>query len=147
MTFPFSPRYISLHRLIQPPGRRVLRLYLAVFLHAHNSTKSPEDAPMNDLLERLAHTHTLGRYVAPRWNLERNMTWREMVGPVHWEQVLLLGRRKLTLLLCLATDWTRRQTNRIGEDFWSGCGSYPWRAVSTTRKFHAWYILLGRASN
>lgn len=62
-------------------GRRVLRLYLAVFLHAHNSTKTLGDAPLNDLLERLAHTHTLGRYVAPRWNLERNMAWREMIGP------------------------------------------------------------------
>lgn len=38
---------------------------------------------MNDLLERLAHTHTLGRYVAPRWNLERNMHWRQMVGFRH----------------------------------------------------------------
>lgn len=62
-------------------GRRVLRLYLAVFLHAHNSTPKSADSSMNDLLERLAHTHTLGRYVAPRWNLERNMHWRQMVGP------------------------------------------------------------------
>lgn len=61
-------------------GRRVLRLYLAVFLHAHSSPAKATDSTMNDILERLAHTHTLGRYVAPRWNLERNMHWRQMVS-------------------------------------------------------------------
>lgn len=42
---------------------------------------------MTDLVERLAHTHTLGRYVASNWNLERNMHWQEVVGCSIFEEV------------------------------------------------------------
>lgn len=66
-------------------GRRVIRLYIAIFLKAHHKslphlqvTGAVED--INDAVEKLAHTLTLGKYVGSKWELEQNMFWRQTVS-------------------------------------------------------------------
>jgi hypothetical protein len=117
------------------PGRRVLRLYLAVFLHAHSSPAKSIDSTMNDILERLAHTHTLGRYVAPRWNLERNMHWRQMVSHLLSRQRSNNATSSHPRFRLLLLDWTRWQTHWLGEDFRTGSRGYLGRFVQAICEF------------
>lgn len=83
-------------------GRRILRLYLSIFFHAHTSlleqarrqqqasddtadaiapsSGSPSSTKLTEsLLNDTLNTYSLGRFVATRWELEHNMRWMQMV--------------------------------------------------------------------
>lgn len=81
-------------------GRRILRLYLSIFYHAHASLleqardqrhanpnfPTPSSSTLASLklceaaLEEALDSRALGRYVGSRWELEDNMVWRAMTG-------------------------------------------------------------------
>ena len=64
-------------------GRRIIRLYLAVFFHAHKemlSHSTPRIELNDETLEGLVDTYKLGQHIAARWQLEPHLHWRQMVS-------------------------------------------------------------------
>lgn len=60
-------------------GRRVLNSYLLMFLDS-SPTLNPKDHHFDLILERTLDTHTLGEFVAPKWNIGRIMRWTPVLS-------------------------------------------------------------------
>jgi hypothetical protein len=97
---PRSQRSPCLTRFSVFKGRRILRLYLSIFFHAHASLlqqsgqqqtqrkastssasipRLPSTKLCESLLDQTLNTYSLGKYVASRWELEDNMRWMQLV--------------------------------------------------------------------
>jgi len=96
---PGAPAHLSQHNSrLSFLGRRVLRLYLSIFYQAHAGILAEAERKSGytpwtlqrtggtakrwseESIEEILTTYSLGQYVAPRWELEGNMHWRQMIG-------------------------------------------------------------------
>lgn len=77
------PETLDVPHLTLATGRRIIRLYLAVFFHAHKemlSHSTPRIELNDETLEGLVDTYKLGQHIAARWQLEPHLHWRQMVS-------------------------------------------------------------------
>lgn len=129
--FPLGYAICRAFRRFVNPGRRILRLYLSIFLHAHANlmtvvktsqmVASPTDQH-GEILETLLSSHALGRDVASRWQLDGHMIWRQVVSRTN--AALSVVDAEHALIRRRHAAWQGRSANGPAQDFRRSRGSH-----------------------